>query len=452
MPRALNRIQQKQEEVRPVDVAVIGAGYVGLVTAVCLAHVGHCVTVVDTDVDKIQMLQKGQVPIYEPGLDETLQRQTRDGRLEFRTSLPVDTAHEVAIVAVGTPSLDNGAADLRAVFAVAADLKDKLPQGAVIAIKSTVPVGTARRIQAYVEAHGRADLRVASVPEFLREGTALADALHPNRLVFGVSDEATLARLEALHAGIDAPIVRCDCATAEMIKYASNAFLATKISFINEIANICERTGADVQLVARGMGLDPRIGPDFLRAGLGYGGSCFPKDTRALVRIAGDVDYDFKLLKAVVERNEAQRLEPLRQLQAWLGDLRGRSVALLGVAFKPHTDDTRESPALDLARWLWQEGAMVRLCDPVVCRVVDMDHGVVPVSRNPYEVLAGVDAAVLVTEWPEFTMLDWYRVREVMRQPYLFDGRNVLDPNHLQGLGFVFRNFGHKVVNLVGQH
>ncbi|WP_051344307.1 UDP-glucose dehydrogenase family protein [Alicyclobacillus herbarius] len=434
-----------------MKVIVIGAGYVGLVTAVCLAELGHQVTVHDTDADKISRLQAGRTPFYEPGLEQALQTQVNLGRLEFVGTVRADCDWQVALVAVGTPADADGGADLRAVFAAAATLARTLPLGAVVALKSTVPVGTANRIGRWLAIHGREDLRVASVPEFLREGSALADARQPNRLVIGVEDEGALTVLRELYAGVDAPVVYCDCASAEMTKYASNAFLATKISFINEIANICERTGADVRRVAEGMGLDPRIGPDFLRAGLGYGGSCFPKDTQALVRIAGDVDYDFQLLKAVVRRNQEQRTEPVRQLTEWLGDLSGRQVVLLGVAFKPHTDDVRESPALDLVAWLWQRGARMRLVDPVVRRVLLPELGVVKVMSDAYTALSGADAAVLVTEWPEFVQLDWLRVRQAMRQPFLFDGRNVLNPQQMLAMGFTFRNFGCRTLRLAGQ-
>jgi UDPglucose 6-dehydrogenase len=425
-------------------VAIIGTGYVGLVTGACLGKLGHEVICVDKDVDKINMLQRGETPIFEPGLDDLLAEVRRRRRLTSATRIAEANDVEVALIAVGTPPLPSGEADLSFVFAAVDELARYLPRGAVLGTKSTVPVGTGQRIRERLNQLGRSDISVVSAPEFLREGNAVEDTLHPQRLVFGVTDERGEQAMRQLHTGLHAPIVVTDTATAEMIKYASNAFLATKISFINEIANICERVGADVNQVAHGMGLDSRIGPHFLRAGLGYGGSCFPKDTRALVSIAGRVGYDFRLLKAVVQVNQRQRWQPIRQLREWLGDLHGKHIALLGVAFKPGTDDTRESPALDLARWLWQLGATVRLCDPVVRNFVDVERGVISVSADPYEVLQGADAAILVTEWTQFAELDWQHVRKMMRQPYVFDGRNVLDPNMMKEFGFVFRNFGYR--------
>lgn len=427
-----------------MKVLVIGTGYVGLVTGACLAHHGNHVLCVDYDADKISMLQNGVSPIYEEGLKELIQAELRRGNIEFTTRVPSDNHDvKVALIAVGTPPTEDGAADLQYVFQAAEELAQKLPSGAIVATKSTVPVGTAGRLETLFNDLGRPDIKVASIPEFLREGTAVADTLQPHRLVFGVSDDETLEALRQLHAGIDAPVVPCDRSTAEMIKYASNAFLATKISFINEIANICERVQADVTKVSTGMGLDPRIGPSFLRAGLGYGGSCFPKDTRALVNIAGSVEYDFELLKAVVTVNQRQRLEPVRRLREWLGDFRGKRIALLGIAFKPGTDDVRESPALDLAEIFRREGADIRFTDPVVSHVLT-DDGMCVVSRDIYETLTGSDAAVLVTEWPEFLSLNWSKAYQLMSRPYVFDGRNVLDPAMLTNLGFVHANIGSK--------
>lgn len=426
-----------------MKVLVVGTGYVGLVTGVCLSFCGHDVCCVEKDVAKLSMLQRGECTIHEDGLEARMQMQMAQRRLHFAPSIPAGTDAQVALIAVGTPPLSDGTADLSYVFTAVAELAQVLPVGAIIGTKSTVPVGTAARIRAQLDHMGRGDLTVVSVPEFLREGTAVADTLQPHRLVFGVPNTAALDVLKELHRGIQAPILDCDCETAEMIKYASNAFLATKISFINEIANICSRTGADVTRVARGMGLDPRIGRSFLRAGLGYGGSCFPKDTRALVNIAGSVDYDFALLKAVVTVNQRQRLEPVNWLRDCLQSLAGRTVTLLGTAFKPGTDDVRESPALDLAEALYSEGAEVQFCDPVVQQVITR-RGVVPVLHDPYTALHGTDAAVLVTEWPAFVSLDWHRVCTQMRQPYLFDGRNVIDTQALTEAGLIHANIGGK--------
>jgi UDPglucose 6-dehydrogenase len=432
-----------------MNVLMIGTGYVGLVTGLCFAKLGHRVTCVDKDSEKVSLLQRGRAPIYEPGLEDLLQEQIAAGRVTFTTAVPTLSDADIALIAVGTPALESGEADLSAVFAVVDELALRLPRNAVLGTKSTVPVGTALRIQERLRTAGRTDVSVVSVPEFLREGSAVEDTFHPYRLVFGVMDERGADALKTLHAGLDAPVVITDTSTAEMIKYASNAFLATKISFINEIANICERVGADVDQVAYGMGLDPRIGSSFLRAGLGYGGSCFPKDTRALVNIAGQAKYDFQLLKAVVEVNQRQRLAPVRRLREWLGDFHGKTITLLGVAFKPGTDDVRESPAKELSEVLAAAGASIRFCDPVVRRLNDFLGQSIDVFEDPYDALAGADAAVLVTEWPEFVQLDWQIVATLMRQPFIFDGRNVLDPRSLEAVGITVSNIGRKSSVLV---
>jgi UDPglucose 6-dehydrogenase len=426
-----------------MNVLVVGTGYVGLVTGVCLAYHGHDVLCIEKDADKVSMLRLGECTIHEEGLEDLLHTQLASGRLRVSRTIPKPCDADVALIAVGTPPSPDGAADLTYVYTAVDELAQALPRGALVGTKSTVPVGTAAQITQRLQQQGRSDLTVVSIPEFLREGTAVRDTLHPHRLVFGVPDAAALDVLKEVHHGIQAPIVHCDCQTAEMIKYASNAFLATKISFINEIANICRRTGADVTQVAHGMGLDPRIGSSFLRAGLGYGGSCFPKDTRALVNIAGSVDYDFSLLKAVVTVNQRQRLQPVEWLRERFHSLEGRTITLLGVAFKPGTDDVRESPALDLADVLYSEGANVQFCDPVVQHVVSHE-GIVRVLQNPYEALIAADAAILVTEWPAFVNLDWRRAHAVMGQPYLFDGRNVIDSEALGEAGFMHGNVGSK--------
>ncbi|WDL95251.1 UDP-glucose dehydrogenase family protein [Alicyclobacillus sp. ALC3] len=430
-----------------MNVLIVGTGYVGLVTGVCFASHGHEVLCVDADARKVRQLQAGHCPIYEDGLESLLREQLQAGRLRFAAQVPPTAAHEVALIAVGTPSGSDGTADLTNVFAVAKELGRKLQPRAVLATKSTVPVGTGDKLERMLVDMGRTDLHVASTPEFLREGTALKDTLYPTRLVFGIADVHSSEVLKRLHAGVEAPAVLCSRATAEMIKYASNAFLATKISFINEIANICARVDADVSQVAIGMGMDPRIGGSFLRAGLGYGGSCFPKDTRALVNIAGDVDYDFKLLKAVVEVNQLQRTAPLRQLTDWLGDLSGKHIAILGVAFKPGTDDTRESAALELARVLRDQGARLTLYDPVVRRCSSHSGSPISVLDDPYLAVLDADAAVVVTEWSEIVDLDWPLVRQRMRQPFLYDGRNVLAPYTMQSIGFTFANVGRRAMS-----
>lgn len=426
-----------------MNILIVGTGYVGLVTGVCFASVGHRVLCVDQDVRKIEMLRLGHTPIYEPGLDSMLTRQMTAGRLQFASQIPAGVDVDVVFIAVGTPPLPTGAADLTGVFAVVDELGQKLGSHVVLATKSTVPVGTADRIERRLREVGRRDIQVASVPEFMREGNAVEDMLHPHRIVLGVTEQHSAQILETLHQELMAPAVVCDRSTAEMIKYASNAFLATKISFINEIANICERVGADVNQVSYGMGLDPRIGASFLRAGLGYGGSCFPKDARALVNLAGSANYDFQLLKAVVSVNQRQRVEPVTRLREWFMDLRGKKIAILGVAFKPGTDDVRESPAVELAEVLLQESAQIQFYDPVV-RFVQVGGVEILVFTDIYQALTGMDAAVLVTEWPELLDVAWDRVRTLMSQLFLFDGRNVLEPAALQAAGFTFANIGRK--------
>ncbi|QSO53661.1 UDP-glucose/GDP-mannose dehydrogenase family protein [Alicyclobacillus curvatus] len=428
-----------------MNIWVVGTGYVGLVTGLCFAKMGHQVWCIDQDSRKIDALSHGISPIFEPGMTELILEVQAQGNVQFSTTFPTSVPVDVALIAVGTPPRQNGEADLSQVFAVVETLAHHLPQGALVATKSTVPVGTAARIRRRLSELQRADLEVASVPEFLREGSAIHDTLNPHRLIFGVFSTDAQETLEGLHRGLTSPVLVCEPATAEMIKYASNAFLATKISFVNEIANICERVGADVTQVAAGMGLDPRIGQGFLRAGLGYGGSCFPKDTRALVNIAGNVHYDFTLLRAVVEVNQRQRLAPLYRLLHWFENLEGVVVTILGVAFKPGTDDTRESPALDLASALISHGATVRLVDPVVKTAHTAGQKThLSVSQDVYASLLDADAAVLVTEWEDFLSLDWAHVRDLMRAPFWFDGRNVLDKEALEQAGLVLANIGHQ--------
>ncbi|KPV39352.1 UDP-glucose dehydrogenase family protein [Alicyclobacillus ferrooxydans] len=429
-----------------MNIWIVGTGYVGLVTGLCFAKLGHQVWCIDQDKTKIERLSDGKVPMHEPGLPELLHDQLALGRIHFAHEYTHLHAVDAAFIAVGTPPTERGEADLRYVFSVVEDLAKYGTPGLLVATKSTVPVGTAAKIRERFDRLGRSDIEVASVPEFLREGNAIEDTLNPHRLIYGVTSKTALTVLEAIHKNLASPVVVCEPPTAEMIKYASNAFLATKISFVNEIANICDRIGADVSQVALGMGLDPRIGPSFLRAGLGYGGSCFPKDTKALVNIAGAVNYDFTLLRAVVEVNQRQRMAPLYRLLNWFEDLAGLTVCLLGVSFKPGTDDTRESPSLDLARQLVAHGATVRMVDPVVKDAKVPGCGTdLSVTCDPYEGLLDADAAVLVTEWDDFLHLDWQRVKNLMRHPFWFDGRNVLDPDRLREAGLVLANIGRGV-------
>ncbi|MGD0998851.1 MAG: UDP-glucose/GDP-mannose dehydrogenase family protein [Thermoleophilia bacterium] len=427
------------ETQRPVG--VIGVGYVGLVTAVCIAHLGHHVVCLDVDEAKIEALRAGSVPIYEPGLDE-LMAGARE-RLSFTTSYDELCARaRVLFVAVDTPPSPSGDADLSRVERVVRDVGAR-PGERLLVMKSTVPVGTGERVVAELESAGAAAIGYVSNPEFLREGAAVDDVLHPDRIVIGAYDERDGDEVQELFAGIETTVVRTTVATAEMIKYASNAFLATKISFINEIANVCEAVGADVRAVADGMGLDHRIGPHFLQAGIGYGGSCFPKDVQALKQLAGNSGYHFQLLNAVIEVNHLQKRRVVGKLQERLGRLRGKHIALLGLTFKPHTDDLREAASIVLASRLRAEGARVSAYDPMVApgSHADLFPGV-EIATSALEALDGADAAIVVTEWPEFIALDWEVVRERMRGRHVIDGRNVLDAGLVAAAGLSYDGIG----------
>jgi len=418
--------------------AIFGAGYVGLVTAACFAELGHEVTVRDVVPDKIDALRRGEVPIYEPGLEELLARNADRLRytLDVRESL---AGAEFLFVCVDTPPLYSGDADLSRVWTVV----DELPEDAraTVVMKSTVPVGTGEKVRAALDSRGLAGVAYVSNPEFTAEGTAVRDFLQPDRIVIGAFEEADGDAVEALHAGIDAPVVRADVNSAEMIKLAANAFLMTRVSFVNEIANVCELVGADVQSVAEGIGLDHRLGPHFLRAGLGYGGSCFPKDSLALKQLAANSGYHFQLLTAVIEVNELQKRRVVQKLQKHLGRLRGTSVALLGLAFKPNTDDTREAPSLVLASRLLAEGAEVRAWDPVARPELQG----VKIFETPLEAVTGADAAVIVTGWPQLAELASEEVRAAMRHPLIIDGRNLLDPAAVRAAGFAYEGIGRAV-------
>ena len=422
-------------------VAVFGAGYVGLVTGTCFAELGHDVVVRDVVESKIEALRAGHVPIHEPGLEGLLERNGE--RLSFTTDVAeaVDGA-EVVYIAVGTPPTHSGDADLSAVWTVV----DELPQvdrRIVVAMKSTVPVGTGRAVRHRLDDRGLENVGYASNPEFTAEGTAVHDFLEPDRIVIGAFDPADGDVIESLHEGIDAPIVRCDVPSAEMVKLAANAALVTRISFINEIANVCEATGADVTIVAQGIGLDRRIGPSFLRAGIGFGGSCFPKDSLALKQLAANSGYNFQLLNAVIEVNELQKRRVIGKLERRIGPLRGKRIALLGLAFKPGTDDMREAPSLVLAGRLLSEGAEVTAWDPIADGRAHL-HGV-EIASSALDAFDDADAAVVVTEWPELRELDWNAAGERMRTRVVVDGRNHLDPDEMRRLGFVYEGVGRSV-------
>ncbi len=422
-------------------VAVFGAGYVGLVTGACFAQLGHEVVVRDIVDAKIDALRDGRVPIHEPGLEELLAANRE--RLSFTTDVAeaVDGA-DVVYIAVGTPPLYSGDADLSAVWTVVDELPE-VERRIVVAMKSTVPVGTGRAVRHRLDDRGLANVGYASNPEFTAEGTAIRDFMEPDRIVIGAFDVSDGDVIAKLHEGIDAPVVRCDVPSAEMVKLAANAALVTRISFINEIANVCEATGADVTTVAEGIGLDRRIGPAFLRAGIGFGGSCFPKDSLALKQLAANSGYNFQLLNAVIEVNELQKRRVIGKLERRLGPLRGKRVALLGLAFKPGTDDMREAPSLVLAGRLLSEGADVTAWDPVANGAAHL-HGV-EIAETALDALAGADAAVVVTEWPELRELDWAAAAKSMRSTVIVDGRNLLDPDEMRSLGFAYEGIGRPV-------
>jgi len=419
-------------------IAIFGAGYVGLVTGACFADLGHEVVVRDVLPERIERLRAGEVPIYEPGLEEVLKR-SRD-RISFTLDVgeAVDGA-EFLYVAVGTPPTASGDADLGAVWTVVDELPQDVQGRPLIVMKSTVPVGTGAHVRARLDARGLDNVGYVSNPEFTAEGTAVRDFMEPDRVVIGAFEQADGDAVEALHAGIDAPVVRAEVSSAELIKLAANAFLVTRISFINEIANVCELVDADVTRVAEGIGLDHRLGPHFLRAGLGWGGSCFPKDSLALKQLAANSGYHFQLLNAVIEVNELQIRRVVQKLQQRLGNLRGRTIALLGLAFKPNTDDMREAPSRIIAYRLLAEGAQVRAWDPVA-RPADLED--VEICDSVLAAVREADAALIVTEWPQLRELTTVEVRDAMARPLIVDGRNLLDPAAAAAVGFEYEGIG----------
>jgi UDPglucose 6-dehydrogenase len=423
---------------RKEPLAIFGAGWVGLVTGACFAELGHDVTIRDVVPPKIERLRAGELSFFEPRLAELVERNGE--RLTFTLD-----AHEAAgaadllFVCVDTPPTYSGDADLSRVWTVIDELPE-LDRHAILVMKSTVPVGTGDKVRAALEARGLSHIAYVSNPEFLSEGSAVRDFMNPDRIVVGAYSADDGDRVGALYEGMNAPVVRADVASAEMIKLAANAFLATRISFINEIANVCEVTGADVDKVAEGVGLDHRLGPHFLKAGVGFGGSCFPKDTSALKQLASNSGYHFQLLSAVIEVNELQKRRVINKLQKHLGRLDGKTVALLGLAFKANTDDMREAPSIVLASRLLAEGAEVRAYDPVA----DARGLVSGMTRcdSAAETVRGADAAVIVTEWDEFRAIANAETREAMRRPLIIDGRNLLDPEAVRANGFTYEGIG----------
>jgi UDPglucose 6-dehydrogenase len=434
-----------------MNICVIGTGYVGLVTGTCFADFGVNVTCVDKDAAKIEALKRGVIPIYEPGLEELVGKNSKEGRLSFTTDLK--SALESALVvfiAVGTPPKEDGSADLSYIEEVARTIAENMNGYKVIVTKSTVPVGTGALIEKIIGEGlaGEHGFDVASNPEFLREGSAVEDFMRPNRVVLGARSEKAVAILKDLYAPLyllETPFVITDIETAELVKYASNAFLATKISFINEIANICERVGADVNMVSKGMGLDKRIGSKFLHPGPGYGGSCFPKDTLAITQVARDCGYTFQIVETVVKVNDDQREIMYQKIKAMLGTVKGATVGALGIAFKPNTDDIRDSPATFLIQRLADDGATVKVFDPAGMENAKKElSGDILYCKDPYEVADGSDILLLLTEWNQFRMLDMARVKELLKSPKLLDLRNVYSPKAMRKMGFEYGSVGRE--------
>jgi len=435
-----------------MNVCVIGSGYVGLVTGACFAEFGVKVICADKDADKIDMLERGEIPIYEPGLEALVKRNVAQGRLAFTTDTPEAVrASLVVFIAVQTPAREDGGTDLGAVEAVAREIGRSLNGYKVIVTKSTVPVGTSQRlreqIQQELEAAGsELKFSVASNPEFLREGAAINDFLRPDRVVIGTDDEMAAAILRDLYRPLylnETPFVITNSSTAELTKYAANAFLATKISFINEVANLCERIGGDVKAVARGIGLDGRIGKKFLHAGPGFGGSCFPKDTRSAAHFAREHGEELSIVEAVIRVNERQRGRMVDKIRRAVGgDLSGRTLAVLGLSFKPETDDMRDAPAVDIIQGLQKGGAVVRAFDPVAMPAARRMLRDVAFCEDAYEACLGADAMVIVTEWNQFRMLELERVRALLARPVVVDLRNVYEPGPMAKAGFEYHSVG----------
>ncbi|MCX6338472.1 MAG: UDP-glucose/GDP-mannose dehydrogenase family protein [Candidatus Aureabacteria bacterium] len=426
-------------------VCIIGAGYVGLVTGACLADMKNKVVCVDSDVEKVKMLKKGNVPIYEPGLDEIIRRNARAGRLSFSTSIPQGVkSSEIIFIAVSTPPKADGTADLSSVAIVARTVAENMDGYRLIVDKSTVPVKTGEKVAETIKRYNRknVDFDIASNPEFLREGSAVDDTMHPDRIVIGVSSKRAAKLLKELYAPLKAPVIVTDIKSAEIIKHASNSFLALKISFANALAHICEMSGANVMKVVEGMGLDKRIGRAFLSAGIGYGGSCFPKDVAAFIKITEELGYNFELLKIVEKINREQRSRFVKKIEEALWIVKDKVIGILGLAFKPNTDDMRSAPSVDIIAELQREGATIKAYDPKAMGVARKMLAGVKFCKNPYEAARGSDALVIVTEWDEFRQMSLDRIRALMTHPIIIDGRNIFDPEKVEEKGFIYKSIG----------
>ncbi len=430
-----------------MKIAVVGSGYVGLVLGACLAETGNDVSCIDKDAAKVRQLRRGIMPIYEPGLEEIVKRNTAEKRLEFTTDLPKSVkAASIVFIAVGTPQHEDGSADLTHVLGVAREIAKAMNGYKVIVDKSTVPVGTAKRVREIISRETKHPFSVVSNPEFLKQGAAVEDFLKPDRVVIGAEDDRArqlMVELYAPYTRTGAPIMVMDTASAEMCKYAANAILATRISFMNEVANVCEAFGANVDQVRKAIGSDRRIGASFLFPGIGFGGSCFPKDIKALIKFSGDTGYDFQILKAVDRVNQAQKVRFITKLEQHFGSLKGRTIAVWGLAFKPRTDDMREAPAIPLIHRLLEAKAKVQAFDPQAHPVAKGIFGKkITLADKSYTALKGADALVIATEWNEFREPDFARMRKLMKTPVIFDGRNIYNPEQMVAQGFTYYSVG----------
>jgi UDPglucose 6-dehydrogenase len=432
-----------------MKIAVIGTGYVGLVAGACLAENGNDVVCVDRDSAKVRALQRGRIPIYEPGLEELVRRNRSEKRLTFTTDLSKGVrASQIVFIAVGTPTGEDGSADLRHVLEVARQIGKSMNGYKVVVDKSTVPVGTSEKVREAIRKETSQPFSVVSNPEFLKQGAAIEDFMKPDRVVIGADDQRSGEIMKELYAPFTrtgAPIMMMDCASAELCKYAANAMLATRISFMNEVANVCEVVGADVDAVRRAVASDRRIGPAFLFPGVGYGGSCFPKDVKAIIKFAAEKNYDFEILHAVEHVNERQKVRLLAKMKHHFGSLKGKRIAVWGLAFKPKTDDMREAPAVPLINGLLEAGANVTAYDPEAMKVARSIFGTrVDFKDKSYDALSGADALAIVTEWHEFREPDWIKIKKAMKTPVIFDGRNIYNPEQLRGLGFTYHSLGRR--------
>ena len=428
-----------------MKITIIGSGYVGLTTGVCLSHLGHQVVCVDNDVEKIKLLKQGISPIYEPGLEELLKEGMEKGTLSFTDSIEEGTKHGLAIfICVGTPPREDGSADLSSIEFVATRIAETMDEYKLIIEKSTVPVQTGLKLKTTIELNNKRGIEfdVASNPEFLREGSAIKDFLYPDRIVIGVENERAEKLMREIYEKIDAPFIVTNIQSAEIIKHASNSFLAMKISYINAVSMVCEKAGADVKEVARGMGLDHRIGIEFLNAGIGFGGFCFPKDLKAFIKISEDLGYHMNLLKEVLKINQEIREYFINKVRDLLWNIKGKKIAILGLSFKPNTDDIREAPSIYIIKQLLKEGANISAYDPAAMKKMKKIFPDIDYKENPYDTLGDANALLILTEWEEFKNLDLERVKSLMKTPIIVDGRNIFEPEEMERLGFIYRGIG----------